>query len=100
MTWRLVLAPAAATDVVELRAYLEGAASPKIADRQIGRILAKIEHAATNPLACPARPKIGAGYRIAPVRPYVVIFRCRDNEVRILRVVHGARDFSALDLGA
>jgi plasmid stabilization system protein ParE len=38
------------------------------------------------------RPELGAEARLATVGSYVILFRIRQNAVRIVRVVHGNRD--------
>jgi plasmid stabilization system protein ParE len=38
------------------------------------------------------RPELGAEARLATLGQYVILFRIRQNAVRIERVVHGERD--------
>jgi plasmid stabilization system protein ParE len=47
---------------------------------------------ARNPKIYRLRPEIGADARLATVGNYVILFRIRQNTVRIERVVHGSRD--------
>lgn len=96
MKWRLVIAAAVDRDIASIEAYLAESASQATIDRQIARIDAQIERIAENPLAFSERPLLGRNFRMAVVRPYVLIFRCKSSTVRLLRVVHGARDLPTL----
>jgi plasmid stabilization system protein ParE len=42
------------------------------------------------------RPEIGAEARLVTVGNYVILFRIRQNAVRIERVLHGSRDLLAI----
>lgn len=42
------------------------------------------------------RPEIGADARLATMGNYVILFRIRQNAVRMERVVHGSRDLLAI----
>jgi plasmid stabilization system protein ParE len=42
------------------------------------------------------RPDLGAEARLATVGNYVILFRIRQNAVRIERVVHGGRDLLSM----
>ena len=39
-----------------------------------------------------ARPEFGSGVRSFPIAPYVVFYQIAQNDVQILRVLHGHRD--------
>jgi toxin ParE1/3/4 len=99
MMWRLTVSPAAERDLVAIESFLADQASPVVAARQVDRVVEQIDRIADNPLAYARRADLGDEYRLAVVKPYVVIFRCQEPAVRILRVVHGARDLLALRLG-
>ncbi len=43
------------------------------------------------PLSGNRRPKLGTRVRIAVVRPYIVIYRTNEDDVMIMRVLHGRR---------
>lgn len=51
---------------------------------------------AESPALYRERPELGAGVRSCVYGRYVLLFRALDTEVRIERVVHGARDISGL----
>jgi plasmid stabilization system protein ParE len=42
------------------------------------------------------RPELGAEARLATVGNYAILFRIRQNAVRIERVVHGGRDLLSI----
>jgi toxin ParE1/3/4 len=50
------------------------------------------------PHAGPPRPQWGDGVRIVVHRSYLVVYRVREDNVQVLRVIHGARDLDALFL--
>jgi toxin ParE1/3/4 len=53
---------------------------------------ARMKEIARNPKIYRLRPEIGADVRLATVGNYVILFRIRQNTVRIERVVRGSRD--------
>jgi toxin ParE1/3/4 len=48
------------------------------------------------PEAFPAREDIAPGLRMAVHRPYLIFFRIETDQIRIERVLHGARDLREL----
>lgn len=42
------------------------------------------------------RPELGADARLASIGQYVILFRIRDDMVRIERVLHGSRDLLSI----
>jgi len=42
------------------------------------------------------RDELSAGYRSLPVPPFVIMYRVADENVEILRVVDGRRDFGTI----
>ena len=67
------------------------------------RVLQRIEAAEDRLGDCPeigqARPEIRPDLRHWPVGAYLIFYRVDDEEVRIVRVVHGARDLAGLFVG-
>jgi plasmid stabilization system protein ParE len=53
---------------------------------------ARIKEIAKQPQIYRLRPELGAEARLATVGHYVILFRIRQNVVRIERVMHGGRD--------
>ena len=88
-------APEALADLREIALY--------IADDNPGRALtfiAELERraaeAASRPLSFRERPEISPGLRAIGHGRYLIFFRDMEDEVRVVRVVHGARDISRL----
>jgi toxin ParE1/3/4 len=92
MTWRLDIAPAFDSDLTAIQSFLAEQVSVDRAYLQVLRIRNKIPLILENPLIYAEHAELGAGSRLAVVRPYVLIFRIRGDTVRLLRAVHGARD--------
>ncbi len=57
---------------------------------------AKARQTAERPRSFPARTDIGPGLRMAVHGRYMLLFRELDDEVRIVRVVRGARDLQRI----
>jgi len=63
------------------------------ADRYLARLDAAFVGIDEFPNAYPARPEI-AGARIRPFEAHHIVYRVRDDEVIILRVLHGRQDLA------
>jgi toxin ParE1/3/4 len=62
---------------------------------------ARCADAAARPLAFPARGDIAPGVRQAPLHGrHRILFRALPDRLRVLRVVHGARDLGRVDVEA
>jgi toxin ParE1/3/4 len=75
---------------------LRGRGSEAVADQQIDAITERFLLLANHPHLGRARDDLGSVRRSFPVGPYVIVYRVVNGDVRILRVVHGRRDLSAL----
>jgi plasmid stabilization system protein ParE len=53
---------------------------------------ARMKEIAKQPEIYRLRPELGAEARLATLGNYVILFRIRQNAVRIERVLHGSRD--------
>ncbi len=72
-----------------------GADNPHAAIRVVTRIKAEIDHLAFMPAARAGR---NAGTFETPIRglPYIIVFELPDQRtLRVLRIIHGARDWPA-----
>jgi toxin ParE1/3/4 len=90
---RLTLSRNAAADLDEIVFYIgspEGLDNPEAADR----LLLQIQNRAIarRPGIYQVRPEFGPGIRRALHKRYLILFRERATDVRIERVIHGARD--------
>ncbi len=88
---RLTLAPAARDDLVTIGLYIADD-SPARAESFIAELEAKARHLAEWPGSYPPRDDISPGLRAAVHGRYLLVYRDLEDEVRIVRIVHGARD--------
>ena len=88
---RLVILPAAQADLVEI-GDLIAQDNPARALTFLAEIEAKMLQAAERPESFPARDDVHEGLRSARHGRYLIFFLDAGNEVRIVRVLHGARD--------
>jgi plasmid stabilization system protein ParE len=88
---RLCLSPYVPADLEEIADYI-ARNSPRHAARILRLLRARMKEIAQQPQIYCLRPELGAEARMATVGNYVILFRIRQNAVRIERVVHGSRD--------
>jgi len=89
----LFFSPAARQDLAEIAEYVSNAAGPSIAAEVIIRIRETCRLIADTPGEIGvARPEIREGVRSFPVPPHVLFFRYSEDEVEVVRVLHGRRD--------
>jgi toxin ParE1/3/4 len=88
---RLVFAPQAIDDIRDVRANLTERAGQLIADKYTEQFRSAFERLVAHPHSGSPRPRFGRNVRVTIVRPYIVIYRAQDNDVVVLRVVHGHR---------
>ena len=70
--------------------------NPMAATRMVYRIRVRFEMLGRQPLLGEACEDLQPGLRSFPVRPYVIDYRVLNDEVSIVRVLHGARDVEQL----
>lgn len=96
MSYRVVFAPAAEEQLDELYSYIAAAATPKVADDYVGRVIDRCEGLADFPITGMARDDIRPGLRTISYRKRTVIaFAVVDDLVLILGVFHGGRDYES-----
>jgi toxin ParE1/3/4 len=88
---RLALSPRVPTDLEEIAAYI-AEDSPRNAARFLRLLHTRMKEIATQPYLYQLRPEIASDARLAAVGQYIILFRVRNDTVRIERVVHGSRD--------
>lgn len=88
--------PIAAADVQELYDFVSSE-DATAADRLLGEIETSCASLGRHPRLGVARDDIMPGIRLIVVHhTYVVFYRIRNDEIEVVRVVHGKRDFSKL----
>jgi len=91
----LVVARAAEEDLLAIWTYLR-AQSERAADRIVDGIAEQFDLLLRHPLIGRSRPELGIGYRSLAVGSYVIFYRASEDKVEISRVLHGARDLTAI----
>lgn len=92
---KVELAPRARLDLIQIGGYLEHESGRRTALRWVERLEKKALALGKQPYAGAEDASLG-GRRCLVVRPYLIVYRISNNVVRILRVVHGARDLPNL----
>jgi plasmid stabilization system protein ParE len=88
---RLRLSPFVPADLEEIAEYISQD-SPRNAARMLRALRMRMKEIAKQPEIYQLRPEIGAEARLATVGNYVILFRIRQDAVRIERVLQGSRD--------
>lgn len=88
---RLGFAPEARRDLLAIGLYI-AEDNPDRAESFVAELEAKAAQAAERPGSFPARDDVSPGLRAARYGRYLLLFRELAEEVRIVRVLHGARD--------
>lgn len=70
--------------------------NPASADRLLDTLDARINRLAEHPLLGPARPDIRRDLRYLVCDNYLVLYRVLDDAVEVVRVLHGARNLTAI----
>jgi len=92
---RLVILPAARTDLIEVGDFI-ALDSPERAASFVAEIEARMIEVAERPGSFPARDELHKDLRSARHGRYLIFFVEAGDEVRIVRVLHGARDLASL----
>lgn len=93
---RLAFSPAAVSDLKEIGDYISDKDNQLAAQRFVARIKAKCVVIENHPLIYPNKSDLMAGARMVAFDRYLIFFSVNDYEVRIERVLHGARDLPTL----
>lgn len=92
---RLGFAPAARVDLLAIGLYI-AEDNPERAESFVAELEGKAAQAAEQPRSFPMRDDVGPGLRAAGHGRYLLFFRELADEVRIVRVLHGARDLTRI----
>lgn len=88
---RLVILPAARADLIEIGDFI-ALDNPVRALSFVAEIEAKMKQVAERPGSFPSRDELHEGLRSARHGRYLIFFFEVENEVQVIRVLHGARD--------
>jgi len=89
------LSKQAKQDLLAIWTYIV-AEDPKAADRVLDTLNERISLLVENPLLGPRRPHIAPELRYLVSRNYLILYRADAHHFEIVRVLHGARNLSAL----
>jgi toxin ParE1/3/4 len=92
---RLERTPRAELDLLQVWVYVAERNFPA-AEKLLARIEATVELLAKQPMMGERIDRISPGLRRFSVGEYVVAYRPLEDGIRLLRVVHGSRDFQRL----
>ena len=92
---RVFVTPRAQSDLDDIWLHV-ALDNPTAADRVIDLIVARCQNLRDYPQLGPARPEIAPEARKLVVGDYVVLYRIDDADASVVRVVHGARQLTAL----
>lgn len=87
----LTFAPLAETDLEEIGNYI-AADSPAAARRFLAELQGRCAHITEAPRGGRARPELYPGLRSVPFHRHVIFYTAEGQDVRIERILHGARD--------
>jgi toxin ParE1/3/4 len=91
----LVWAPEARRDLVEIWNYFTAVASSEVAETLLRDIDKASARLLRHPLSGRPRDDIAPSLRSVIVRPYVILYRQREPNIEIVRILHMRRNFAA-----
>lgn len=91
----LVFSPKARQDLLDIGDYI-ARDSRETARCFVGKLVEQCERIGRVPLSYSGREDLAAGLRMAALGHYVIFFRVSGEQVRIERVLHGARDLPSI----
>ena len=91
---RIVRAPAAAADAVEIWTYI-AADNPSAADRLLHRIDRIFLKLSAQPNMGKVVGEIAPNLRVISIGSYMVFYRTREDGIEVARILHAARDITA-----
>jgi toxin ParE1/3/4 len=92
---RLAYLPAALADLKAITLYI-AEDNPDRAITFVEELRAKAQQALERPESFPARDDLSPGLRVARHGRYLLFFHKVEDEIQIVRVMHGARDLAQI----
>jgi len=89
---RILLRPRAQRDLDQISDYIAERSGDDRADRMLDRIGHAMQTAAQHPLTGRERDELRPGLRSIPIRSYIIFYIPLPDGIRVVRVLHGARD--------
>jgi toxin ParE1/3/4 len=94
---RVSFSPAAQDDLLDIALYI-AQDNPKRAATFVEELEAKCMLLGTASGIGTTRPELGQGVRMLPHGRYLIFYREQEGQLRIERILHGARDIDGEDL--
>ena len=92
---RLIWAPLARDDLLDIWRYFARVGSVEVADKMLREIHHVSERAAEHPFRGRARDEVSVGLRSMLVHPHVILYRVSEDVVEVVRILHQRRDLTA-----
>ena len=89
---RVSVTDLAEKDLLDIWSYISAKANPAAAESMLDRIEKRFPFLARNPYAGREQDEISLGIRSFPVGPYLIFYESSPEEIRVARILHGARD--------
>lgn len=93
----VIFSPAASADLMDVAVYI-AQDNPIAALEFVDKLEASCHRLGVSPGIGTARPELGHGICMWPHGSYLIFYRVDKNDIRIERVMHGARDIGAEDI--
>lgn len=93
--YRIVYADAARTDIHSVGQSIREAAGEAVAERFVARIIATVESLEFMPTRHRIRSELSASLRVIGLRKYMIFYKVGEEDVTVMRVLHGARNITA-----
>ena len=91
----IIRSPQAELDLIEIAVYI-AQDNPKAASRWLDTIDEKLDMLSRQPLIGEIREEIARNLRSFPVGNYIIFYQPFDDGMKLVRVLHGARDLDQL----
>jgi toxin ParE1/3/4 len=92
---RVVWAPRAEQDLLEVWRYYARVASSEVADKLLRDIRDAGERLTEQATMWRARDEVMPGLRSVTVAPYILFYRVQRTRVEVARIIHGRRNLAA-----
>lgn len=91
---RIIRSPEAKADALEIWSYI-AEDNPTAADRLLDRFDNLFRQLLAQPQLGKAVPELAVNLRFIPVGAYLIFYRLVENDIQVVRILHGARDITA-----
>jgi toxin ParE1/3/4 len=82
-------------DLIDIWNYFDEVGAPAAGEKLLRKIARTLDMLSALPESAPLRPELRPDMRSFPVSRYILYFDYSATELRLIRVVHGARDITS-----